>query len=280
MIDGYLARLGVGARPAPTLATLVDLHHRHLDTLPYDNLSIMLAVVTGGRPDPVTPEETLDRVAAGGNAGYCFHHNGLVALVLEELGYDVRRRPGQMFEVTGPSGLLEHLVMEVRGLPTAANPAGRWWPDLGYGDGFRSPLPLLEGHYRQGPFVYRLVRVGEKGWTFHNAVEASSNGTFVRGEVTQDEIDAAHLRLSTPPGGDFTGRLVVQRRDETGADTVRGIHFLRIGRGATERGLREYAEWRAALVGLGVSVAGVDEAALRELHHRMAAGYDDWLTTR
>lgn len=280
MIERYLARLGLDARPAPTLATLVELHHRHLDTIPYDNLSIMLAGITGATPDPVTPEETLARVAAGGNAGYCFHQNGLVALVLGELGYDVRRRPGQMLEATGPSGLLEHLVMEVRGLPTAENPDGRWWPDLGYGDGFRDPLPLVEGHYRQGPFMYRLVRVGEFGWTFHNAVEASSYGTFVRGEVTQDEVDAAHRRLSTPPDGDFTRRLVVQRRDATGADTVRGIHHLRVGKGAAERSLREYAEWRAALVALGVSLGGVGEEELRELHRRMADGYDDWLATR
>lgn len=279
-IDGYLARLGVHARPAPTLETLVDLQHRHLDTIPYDNLSIMLATITGATPDPVTPEQTLDRVAAGGNAGYCFHHNGLVALVLAEIGYDVVRRPGQMLEATGPSGTLEHLVIEVRGLRADDNPEGRWWPDLGYGDGFRNPLPLVDGHYRQGPFTYRVVRVGEKGWTFHNAPEASSFGSYVRGEVTQDEVDAAHRRLSTPPDGDFTRRLVVQRRDATGADTVRGIRHLRIGRGATERSLREYAEWRAALVGLGLSLAGAGDDELRELHRRMAAGYDDWLAAQ
>jgi len=278
-VDAYLDRLGLAARPAPTLEALVDLHRRHLDAVPYDNLAIMLSQVTGVAPDRPDPRATLARVAAGGNAGYCFHHNGLVALVLAELGYDVVRRPAQMLEATGPSGRLEHLVVEVRGLPTEDNPAGRWWPDLGYGDGFRDPLPLVDGVYHQGPFRYRLVRVGERGWTFHNDPGASSLGSLVGEHVSQDDVDAAHARLATPPEGDFTRRLVVQRRDATGAETVRGLRHTRTGEGAFVRDLREYVDWRRALVGLGVALTGVDDAALRELHRRMALAHDDWLAT-
>ena len=83
MIDGYLRRLGIEGRPEATYETLVDLHHRHLDTLPYENLSIMLAAIGATRaPDAVDPVETLERVAAGGNAGYCFHNNGVFSLAL------------------------------------------------------------------------------------------------------------------------------------------------------------------------------------------------------
>jgi N-hydroxyarylamine O-acetyltransferase len=280
MIEGYLRRLGIDGRPEATYETLVDLHHRHLDTLPYENLSIMLAAIGAvASPDSVDPKETLDRVGAGGNTGYCFHHNGLVSLVLEELGFDVVRRPGQLIETTGPSGQLDHLAFEVRGLPTAANPGGRWWPDLGFGDAFREPLPLVEGHHRQNGFVYRLVRVGEAGWTFHHDPSGSFHGNLVRGVVDLDEVAARHPELSTPPGP-YTSKLVVQRRDATGADTVRSIRHTRIGEGASTRELWDFAEWSAALEGLGLSLAGVEEDVLRELHERQAAGYDDWLLTR
>lgn len=275
-VDGYLRRLGVEGRPAPTLATLVDLHRRHLDALPYENLAIML-----GRPDPSDGASTLERVARGGNAGYCFHHNGAVEVVLHELGFDVTRRHGAQLETLGPSGTLDHLVLIVSGLPTQANPDGRWWPDLGYGDGFREPLPLREGIHRQGPFRYRLAGLTDRGWTFHHDPDGSFIGTHVGAVApTDDEIAAAHRRLSTPPDGAFTRRVVVQRRDDAGAWSLRGVRLVRTGADAAVRDLREYADWRGALLDLGVALDDVGDAELRDLHGRMLAAHDDWLALR
>lgn len=275
LVDGYLARLGVPGRPEPTHAALVDLHHRHLDAVPYENLAIML-----GAPTSADPAETLARIAAGGNAGYCFHHNGAVELVLRELGYDVRRHPASMLEQLGASGTLDHLVLVVSGLPTAGNPGGDWWPDLGYGDGFRDPLPLVEGVHRQGPFAYRIARLTDRGWTFHHDPHNSFLGSVVRpAGLPQADVEAAHQRLSTPPGGAFTRVLVVQRRDATGAETLRGIRHVRQGGGAFARDLRAYDDWRAALVDLGVSLTGVAEDSLRDLHRRMAVAHDHWLAS-
>jgi arylamine N-acetyltransferase len=271
-VGGYLARLGWVHRPEPTLETLVELHHRHLDSVPYENLAIML-----GAPTSADPAESLARIASGGNAGYCFHHNGAVELVLRELGFCVERHPGSMLEEIGSSGTLDHLVLVVSGLPTAGNPGGRWWPDLGYGDAFRDPLPLVEGVHRQGPFVYRIARLSERGWTFHHDARGSFVGTAVGPEgVPQPEVEAAHRRLSTPPDGHFSRLFVAQRRDEHGADTLRGIRHTRVGRGAFTRDLRAYDDWRAAVVGLGVSLAGVDERSLRSLHRRLRGAHEDW----
>ena len=44
----YLSRLGLSGNLAPTAETLIRLQRRHLDTVPYENLAIML-----GRPDSV-----------------------------------------------------------------------------------------------------------------------------------------------------------------------------------------------------------------------------------
>ena len=272
-VDGYLARLGFAGRPEPTLETLVELHHRHLDAVPYENLAIML-----GAPTSADPAETLDRVAAGGNAGYCFHHNGAVELVLRDLGFTVERHPAAMLEEVGSTGHLDHLVLVVSGLPTAANPGGRWWPDLGYGDGFRDPLPLLEGVHRQGAFVYRIARLSDRGWTFHHDPSNSFLGSLVGPVgVSQADVDANHARLSTPPDGAFTRLFVAQRRDAVGAETIRGIRQHRAGPGAYTRDLRGYDEWRAAVAALRVTLAGVGEDALRDLHRRMVAAHDDWL---
>ncbi|GAB7003719.1 arylamine N-acetyltransferase [Nocardioides sp. AN3] len=277
-VDSYLARVGFRDRPAPTLETLVELHHRHLDAVPYENLAIMLSPITGVAPPSADPAETLERIGRGGNAGYCFHHNGAVELVLSELGFTVERHPAAMLEELGSSGEVDHLVLVVSGLPTAENPGGRWWPDLGYGDAFRDPLPLVEGVHRQGRYVYRIARLSERGWTFHHDPASSFIGSVVGpAGVTQAVVDDNHARLSTPPQGAFTRLLVVQRRDDRGADTIRGIRHFRTGHASFARDLRAYADWRAAIVGLGVSLVGVEDEALEELHRRMLAAHEEWL---
>ncbi len=267
MIEGYLARLGLRDRPAPSLETLRRLHRRHLDAVPYDNLAIML-----GRPDPVDPADTLARLAAGGNAGYCFHHNGAFGLVLDTLGFELRRHPASMLEEIGDSGSLAHLALSVAGLATEDNPGGFWWPDLGYGDGFRDPLPLRVGAFRQGGFSYRITRIAGRpidGWVFRNDPRASSLGSRIGpAGLTEAQVVAADSRLAGP-GGRFTRLLVVQRREAAGAETLRGIRYTRLGARPFARMLRDFESWKDALLHLGVSLADVPDAELRGLHDQM-----------
>jgi arylamine N-acetyltransferase len=260
LVDQYLARLGLPGRPAPTVAALTALHRRHLDTVPYENLAAML-----GRPDPAGPAVTLARVAAGGNAGYCFHHNGLLEVVLRDLGFAVERRFGHVRTLPDPE--LNHLGL----LVTIGG--RRWWPDLGLGDALRDPVEVTAGAFTQGPFRYQLTGVGEAGeWTFHHDPAAGSFGVMDMraASPTDDQVAAAHRELSTG-GGRFARVLVVQRRDDGGAETLRGLRHSRAGDGAFSRDLAAYADWRPVLTALGVSVAGVGEDELRALHARMLA---------
>jgi arylamine N-acetyltransferase len=264
-VDGYLARLGFAARPAPTAATLVELQRRHLDAVPYENLAIML-----GRPDPAAGQQTLERIASGGNAGYCFHHNGAFEVVLRALGFTVERRLGH---VQGrPVPLLNHLVLLV------TVDGRRWWPDLGLGDALRDPVELADGQIRQGPFRYAISSVSaEGGWTFrHDPAAGSFPALDVLARVPSDaEIADAHGVLSTPPEGRFTRVLVVQRRDRTGADVLRGVRYQRAGDGPFTRDLVRYDDWRSVLVSLGVRLDGAGDAELRSLHARMLAAHQE-----
>ena len=61
------------------------------------------------------------------------------------------------------------------------------------------------------------------------------------------------------------------RRDGTGAEVLRGVTHQRAGEGAFTRDLAAFGEWRAVLVSLGVSLAGVADGELRSLHARMLA---------
>jgi N-hydroxyarylamine O-acetyltransferase len=70
------------------------------------------------------------------------------------------------------------------------------------------------------------------------------------------EVAEAHRVLSTPPDGRFTRVLAAMRRDDTGAEVLRGIQHQRTGDGALTRDPASYDDWRAALESLGVSLAG------------------------
>jgi N-hydroxyarylamine O-acetyltransferase len=266
VVTRYLARLGLSASPGPTVPGLVELHRRHMHTVPYENLAIML-----GRPDSTDPEETLERIAAGGNAGYCFHHNGAFEMVLRALGFEVERRFGHVWDApeNREPTQLNHLVLLV------TIDGHQWWPDLGLGDGFRDPVEVVAGEIRQHPFNYEIIDVRGGAWTFiHDRGAGSFAAVDVHAACPGDaEVAAAHRALSTPPDGRFTRVLVVQRRDDTGTAMLRGIRHQRTGDGAFTRDLEAYDDWRNTLAALGVSLAGVTDDELRSLHVRMLAAH-------
>lgn len=272
----YLQRLGIDQALAPTLDNLTLLHRRHLETVPYENLGIML-----GRPPSVDPAECLTRVAETGRAGYCFHQNGALELVLRDLGFEVERRHGHVWTADEHrSGTdLNHLVLEVRGLPTDTNPAGRWWPDVGLGEGSWDPLPLVPGTYGDLGLAVHLRDVRESGWSYLHHGLGSFRGIEVRDlPIDLRAVQAAHRELSTPPEGHFTRLLVAQRRDATHVHTLRGCVLSRLGAtGKQERDVTTYDEWRAALVDeLRVPVHDVTAAELRALWVRMRGAHEAW----
>lgn len=271
----YLDRLGLPADLPPTAESLVAVHRAHLQQVPYTNLDIML-----GRPPSVRPREALDRLVATGRSGYCFHHNGALETVLGDLGLSVERRHGHVW--TRPEHRdhtdLNHLALLVTGLPTEANPGGRWWADVGLGEGPLEPLPLVAGPVGDGPLRFALADVTDDAWTFVNDPTGSFTALEVRHlPVDQPVVDEAHAALSARPDGVFARLLVVQRRDPAGTDTVRGCVATRVdAAGAHRRDLTTYDEWRGALDAVGLALADVPEAELRDLFDRSLAAHRAW----
>jgi N-hydroxyarylamine O-acetyltransferase len=100
-------------------------------------------------------------------------------------------------------------------------------------------------------------------------------GLDVRASRPADaEVAAAHKMLSTPPDGRFTRTLVVQRRDDTGAEGLRGVRYQRTGHRTFTRDLASYDDWRTVLKSLRVSLADVAGDELRSLHARMLAAHE------
>jgi arylamine N-acetyltransferase len=273
---GYLRRVGYDGDLAPTYDTLVALHRAHLDAVPYENLGIMV-----GRPPSAVPAESLARVAAVGRAGYCFHQNGALESVLRELGFETSRRHGHVYsaEDDRDDTTLNHLVLVADGLPTDDNPGGRWWVDVGLGDAFRDPVAVTVGRHDQGGFRYEITEVRDDGWSFRHDRAGTFTGIEIRSlPIDQPAVDEAHAWLSAPLDGRFATILVVQRRDDTGVDTVRGcLHLRTRPEDQTETELSSYDEWRAALVHrTRLPLEDVGDAELRGLYDGQWARHLAW----
>ena len=272
----YLHRLGIEEALPPAWESLTFLHRRHLETVPYENLGIVL-----GRPPSVDPQACLERVAAVGRAGYCFHQNGAFETVLRDLGFEVTRRHGHVYTAEEDRWVpsLNHLALVVDRLPTELNPEGRWWVDVGLGDAFRDPLPLVVGEHKQGAFRYTITEVREDGWSFRHDRSGSFTGVELS-TLSTDPVSvlAAHAELSTPPAGRFTRMLAVQRRHADGADTLRGCLWVRVtGDGRSETELGTYAVWREALTdGLRLCLESEPADELERLWERSWEAHVRW----
>ncbi len=100
--------------------------------MPFENLDIVART-----PISLDLEAIHEKVVTRRRGGFCYELNGLFAWLLEQLGYDVTRLSARTVEgIDGELGPeFDHLVLQV----DLAEP---WLADVGFGDTFRTPLPL------------------------------------------------------------------------------------------------------------------------------------------
>lgn len=161
-VEAYLARIEVAARPAPTLATLRDLHRRHLLAVPFENLSIHR-----GEPISLAPADLFDKIVTRGLGGFCYELNGLFAALLTTLGFEVSLLAGRVFGSGGLGPPFDHLALLVTGEgigPQVGEPQYRLetrprdLPDFGPTCWWQQTSP--GSHFRAGPVCSRLTATG------------------------------------------------------------------------------------------------------------------------
>src|SRR5215207_5706556 len=161
-LPAYLQRINYRGEQAPTAATLHDLHRAHLLTVPFENLDIHL-----GRPILLDQDALFDKIVTRRRGGFCYELNGLFALLLRELGFEVTLLAAGVARADGGFGPeFDHLTLLVNvpsAEPTALHPQSELWlADVGFGDSFREPLRFVTGlEQAQDGRAYRLDRDGE-----------------------------------------------------------------------------------------------------------------------
>ncbi|WP_405613692.1 arylamine N-acetyltransferase [Streptomyces sp. NBC_00076] len=232
-VDAYLRRIGVEPPVRPTVEALRELQLRHLQSVPFENLSVHL-----GEEIVLEEKRLLDKVVGARRGGFCYELNGAFGSLLAALGFDVHLLAARVYGDEGRLGIpYDHLALRVQTVD-----GGAWLADVGFGAHSHYPLAFEAREEQQDPGgIFRIAEAGpdlagvrggdgaaqtraeeEKGTEEKGAGESSTAGagvpeaeTLEREAAERSRVDAADLdvvvdgraqyRLETRPRvlGDF-----------------------------------------------------------------------------
>ena len=221
-IARYLERIGFRGTPTADLATLAELHRRHVETIPWECLDAF-----AGRPTTRDPRHAFDKIVGQRRGGWCSEMNGLFAWMLEGLGFDVTRlAAGVMRDVMGDDAAIgNHLLLIVR-------LDRNYIADVGLGSGLIEPIPLAAGSYRQRFASYRLERLDARWWRFHNQPHVMPPSFDFALDLRDETLLEGRCRwLQTDRASPFVNNAVVQRYGPDHLDSLAGTTLTRIDAG-------------------------------------------------
>jgi N-hydroxyarylamine O-acetyltransferase len=242
-LTAYLDRIHVHGPLEPTAATLRALHVAHLRHVPFENLDIHQR-----RLFDLDPVALFDKIVMRRRGGFCYELNGLFALLVEQLGFNVTRLAARVLNQDGSLGPeFDHLTLQVH----CPSETGSWLADVGFGDSFLEPLRFEEqAEQPDGLRAYRIEQGDHDHWVW----ERDYDGTWAR----QYRFDQQPRQLSdfaamcvwqqTSPGSSFLTRRICTRATPEGRITLRDMRLITTVNGQrSERQLDREAECEVAL---------------------------------
>jgi N-hydroxyarylamine O-acetyltransferase len=265
-LAAYFERIGYAGAVRPDLATLRELHRRHLLAIPYENLDVQL-----GRPVTTDRDAAFEKLVNRRRGGWCYEMNGVFSAVLEAVGFSVTRMAGAaMREARGDSAVGNHLVLLV-------DLGGPWIADVGFGDGSLDPFPLREGAFTAAGYDFRVERLDGRWWRVHNHEFGGARSFDFAVEPADPALLAARCEwLQTAPDSNFVLNAVAQRYTESEILQLLGRTLRRIRPGAkTERliaSAEEFVDVLAGDFGLDLPEAAALWPRICERHEQLFAG--------
>src|SRR4051794_40517364 len=132
-LSSYLARIGYTGPLRPTPDVLAGFIERHMATIPFEAIDVML-----GRGINLSPESVDGKLLAKRRGGYCFEHQNLLRRALVAIGFPVERLLARVRVRETPDGSAPpatHASLKVEA-------GGRFWlADVGFGS-FMPNVPL------------------------------------------------------------------------------------------------------------------------------------------
>lgn len=211
----YLDRIEIHNQLEPHYAFLAELQQSHLLHVPFENLDVI-----NQRKIVLEPEMLFEKIVRNQRGGFCYELNGLFSQLLRTLGYQVKLLSAQVFDGEhdefGPE--FDHMTLLVEA-------GGPYLVDVGFGDSFRTPMPMprgwvedISGSYRiyhnpgNHEQVYELHRHNGHGWQPQYRFS-----TIPRQMADFESMCDYH---QTSPESSFTQRTVVTRATLYGRVTL------------------------------------------------------------
>ena len=228
-VDAYLQRIGYTGSRTPGAGTLASLHEAHLRRVPFENLDIHRGVEI-----VLEAGWLFDKIVTRRRGGFCYELNGLLALLLEALGFSVQRLSARVIDDAGGVGPeFDHLALMVE-------LEERWLADVGFGDSFLRPLRLDERGEQVDPAgVFRLASQAERWWLESRDADGTwrESYRFTMLPRTIEEFAPMCRWQQTSPDSHFTKKTVCTLPTPTGRVTLSGNRLI-----TTERNRRDEAE--------------------------------------
>lgn len=253
-IDGYLKRLHIDTpvhelQPTKELLNrLIAAHHRYV---PFENLSVYF----DGEVPSLDLDDLYDKIVMRKRGGYCFEMNGLFIALLQSLGFDAWScicrvvRGGSEIRPVAHRGNIINLDGVLH------------FCDVGFG----GPMPCeavameVEEVQQIGSDWYRMTNEGHGWWGIWRQLKADNDKPEKAGswqlellimEAMSDPVDFEPLntRVSIRPTGNFSKRIMVNQKTETGYRAITGLEYAVKENGVlTKRELADDEEARALL---------------------------------
>ena len=220
MIDAYFARIGYRGSHTPTLETLNKIVRAHVQTIPFENIDVLL-----GKPIELAIECVTQKLIHERRGGYCFEQNTLLLHVLTELGYRVKPLSARV-RYQRPRDYTPartHLLVRVEldqsylvdvGVGSMSLTSALRLDEHGEQATPHEPRRLLREHDR----IYHQVRFGDE---WHDVAELTLE------EMPEIDRITANWYTSTHPQSHFKSRLTVARATPTGRIAIANDELIR-----------------------------------------------------
>ena len=271
-IEAYFKRIGYSGTPSPTLETLQQLHLRHPQSIPFENLNPFLRW-----PVNLDASSLQEKLIHNGRGGYCYEQNLLFRHVLQTIGFDVVGLAARVSWNTAEDVVLPRTHMLLR-----VNLAQQSYiADVGFGGlTLTTPLRLETNVEQRTPHEpFRLIADGTE--FVLQAKLGDSWKTLYRFTLEEQllpDYEMANWYVSCHPQSRFVNRLIVARTAPDRRYALLNNEFKTHDlTGKTEsRILHTVADIRATLEGpLGLTLPSggeLDKALLRLLTGSAQAG--------
>ncbi len=213
-LDAYLARIGYAGPRVPERDTLAGILRAQVQTIPFENLDVLL-----GRPIRTDGDSVVRKLVHDRRGGYCFEQNHLLLYALRALGFTAEPMIARVrWQV--PAGVatgLTHMLVRV-----TLN--GRdWLADAGMGSlSLTAPLEMHEGVEQDTPHDRRRLvrRDGHLVQQVFFSGEWQDVNLFRPETAAAVDLEAGNWYSHTHPQAHFRNNLMVARATADGRRTL------------------------------------------------------------